>query len=142
VAVFDHAYDDLGPASSFEEWPSLVDGEQRNFVVFNDEFVGGSTIAITLTLSSNTTGHVLGAGHLVLNVSIGARVDFVCKFVRSPAAAGEPAAALRHRSATTTSETVDLILTATKNGEEKFQERRRFVMANSSLVTIGCAMSD
>ena len=140
VAVFDYAYDDLGPVPNFKQWPSLADGAQRKFVVYNDEFVGGARVATTLTLRSNETGRVLGVGHLVLNVTTGEHVEFECSFSRTrgrkvATTSQQPGAAAR----TAGGEIVDLLLTAAKNGIGKFQEVRRFSMVGSSpLVTIAC----
>ena len=136
VALFDRAYDDLGPVPAFKTLPVLLplvtkktatttdSARGRGFVLYNDEFVGSTNITAGWALQSNATGAQLGVAQLAVDVPVGEHVDITCQLSHNTSSdhACEGLAAV---------EVVDLVLTAAKLGQQKYREVKRFRVASS-----------
>lgn len=147
VALFDYAYDDLGPAPLFQVWPALAltgssdEATLRKFVLYNDEFVGSMSVTAQFTLTSNRTGTQLGGTSLTVRVPVGEHVDIFCQFSQQTFGKSDGV----HNAAATDEELADLTLSTSKAGVRKFSEVRRFRLQSvgyslaGSSVRIACA---
>jgi hypothetical protein len=131
VALFDREYDDLGPVPMLESLPYL--GDNRVFVLYNDEFTGSSDITATWTLwrtatdlGPTSTQQVLGHTQLNATVHVGEHIEIHCKFISCGKAGENP-------------EEVVLVLSTAKGGEAKFTERKSFHLADPQGCAVRCA---
>jgi len=106
VAVFDKAYDALGP---FPDPPTMAVGQpaERTLIVYNDTFADE---AVEVAWSAILNGQRFAGETLTLRIPLGGHVEQTIQF--TPAAAGP----------------VELTLVSRKGGREMLRDARRFVV--------------
>ena len=109
--------------------PTLSLPSTRTYWVTNDEFMHGGNISARLQLelasSAKAGAGVLGSAEVQLQVAVGERGEFSCTFVTKTDS--------RCRSQPPSLVPVQLVLMTWKQGKQRFNESRAFLLPASDL---------